>query len=301
MIEAGLPKECLHFLPVSAERTPALTEFAVKHPLIRHVNFTGSDRVGKIIAGHAATCLKRCVLELGGKAPVIVLDDANLEDSVEAVAFGSFANAGQICMSTERVLLHESIAESFKKAFLARIENVKAGNHEEDPNVSISGLFTPASTKRVQKLLNDAVSAGAKLLCGDVAASGPKLTIMAPHVVDDVTPSMEIFQRESFGPLVCLTTFKTDEEAIELANNSDYSLSAAVFSKDVMRALEIARQVRAGSCHVNNPSVYLPAGTPNGGIGGSSGYGRFGGMAGVLEFTEIKIISMGPSGVKYPI
>ncbi|KAI1192195.1 aldehyde dehydrogenase domain-containing protein [Nemania serpens] len=301
MIEAGLPKGCLHFLPVSAERTPVITEFAVKHELIRHVNFTGSDRVGRIIAGYAATCLKQCLLELGGKAPVIILEDANLDDAVEAVVFGSLANAGQVCMSTERVLLHESIAEAFKKALLARIQSVKVGNHEEDPNVSISGLFTPASTKRIQKLLNDAVSSGAKLLCGDVSASGPKLTIMAPHVVDNVTPTMEIFQRESFGPLVCLTTFTTDDEAIELANNSDYSLSAAVFSKDVMRALDIARQVRAGSCHVNNPSVYIAAGTPNGGVGGSSGYGRFGGMAGVLEFTELKIISLGRSGVKYAI
>ncbi|KAF2970753.1 hypothetical protein GQX73_g2798 [Xylaria multiplex] len=285
MIEAGLPKGCLHFLPVSAERTPAITEFAVKHPLIRHVNFTGSDRVGRIIAGYAASCLKRCVLELGGKAPVIVLEDANLDDAVEAVVFGSLANAGQVCMSTERVLLHESIAQPFKKALLARIQSVKVGNHEEDPNA----------------LLNGAVSSGAKLLCGDVSASGPNLTIMAPHVVDGVTPTMEIFQRESFGPLVCLTTFATDHEAIALANNSEYSLSASVFSKDVMRALDIARQVRSGSCHINNPSVYIAAGTPNGGVGGNSGYGRFGGMAGVLEFTELKIISLGKSGVKYAI
>lgn len=297
--EAGLPNGCINFLPVSAERTPAITEFAVKHSLIRHVNFTGSDRVGRIIAGHAATCLKRCVLELGGKAPVIILEDANIDDAVEAVVFGSMANAGQICMSTERVLLHESIAESFKNALLERVKSLRVGNHAEDPNVSISGLFTPVSTKRVQKLLSDAVSSGAKLLCGDVSASGPNLTIMAPHVVDAVTPSMEIFQRESFGPLVCLTTFTTDDEAISLANNSEYSLSAAVFSKDVMRALDIARQVRAGSCHVNNPSVYIANGTPNGGVGGSSGYGRFGGMAGVQEFTELKIISLGKSGVKF--
>ncbi|KAI0199276.1 aldehyde dehydrogenase domain-containing protein [Astrocystis sublimbata] len=301
MMEAGLPKGCLHFLPVSTEGTPAVTEFAVKHKLIRHVNFTGSDRVGRIIAGHAATCLKRCVFELGGKAPVIILEDANLDDAVEAVVFGSFANAGQVCMSTERVLLHESIAEPFKKALLARLQSVKVGNHEEDPHVGISGLFTPASTKRVQGLLNDAVASGAKLLCGDVSASGPKLTIMAPHVVDGVTPSMEIFQRESFGPLVCLTSFTTDDEAIELANDSDYSLSAAVFSKDIMRALDVARQVRAGSCHINNPSLYIASGTPNGGVGGSSGYGRFGGMAGVQEFTEPKIMSLGRSGVKYGV
>ncbi|KAJ8121124.1 hypothetical protein ONZ43_g2346 [Nemania bipapillata] len=301
MIDAGLPKGCLHFLPVSTERTPAITEFAVKHKLIRHVNFTGSDRVGRIIAGYAATCLKRCLLELGGKAPVIILDDANIDDAVEAVVFGSYANAGQICMSTERVLLHESIAAPFKKALLARVRGIKFGNHEEEPDVSISGMFTQSSTRRVQGLLSDAVYAGAELLCGDMTATGPNLTIMGPHVVDRVTPDMEIFQRESFGPLVCLTAFATDEEAVDLANNSEYSLSASVFSKDVMRALEIARQVRAGSCHVNNPSVYIVAGAPNGGVGGSSGYGRFGGMAGVLEFTELKIISLGKSGVKYAV
>ncbi|KAI1148392.1 aldehyde dehydrogenase domain-containing protein [Nemania diffusa] len=301
MIEAGLPKDCLHYLPVSAERTPAITEFAVKHKLIRHVNFTGSDRVGRIIAGHAAACLKRCVLELGGKAPVLVLDDASVPDAVEAVVFGAFANAGQVCMSTERVLLHASVAAPFKAALVARVRGIRAGNHEEDPGVAISGLFTPASTRRVQGLLHDAVAAGATLLCGDVSASGPKMTIMGPHVVDGVTPAMEIFQRESFGPLVCLTEFNTDEEAIALANDTEYSLSAAVFSKDVMRALDIARQVRAGSCHINNPSVYIAAGTPNGGAGGSSGYGRFGGMAGVMEFTELKIISLGKSGVKYGI
>lgn len=302
MTEAGLPAGCLHFLPVSPPRTPATTEFAIKHRLIRHVNFTGSDRVGRIVAGHAASCLKRCVLELGGKAPAIVLEDADLADAVEAVAFGALANAGQVCMSTERVLVHASVAEAFKAALVARFHGVRVGNHEDDPGVSISGLFTRDSARRVQRLVRDAVGAGAKVLCGDGAAlAGPNETIVVPHVVDGVTPDMEIFRRESFGPLVCLTTFTTDEEAVALANDSEYSLSASVFSRDVMRALDIARRVRAGGCHVNNPSVYIASGTPNGGLGGSSGYGRFGGMAGVMEFTELKIISLGRAGVKYPI
>ncbi|KAI5857493.1 aldehyde dehydrogenase [Durotheca rogersii] len=296
---AGLPSGCLNFLPVSPDRTPAVTEYAVKHLSVRHVNFTGSDRVGRIIAGWAATCLKRCVLELGGKAPVIVLDDANLDDAVEAVAFGALSNSGQICMSTERVLLHNSVAAPFKAALLRRIESIKVGNHEEDPEVSLSGLFNAASAKRVQALLDGAVSSGAKLLCGDVSASGPNKTILSPHVVDAVTPDMEIFHKESFGPLVCLCSFDTDDEAIALANGTDFSLCAAVFSRDVMRALDIARRVRAGSCHINGPTVYIEATLPNGGTGGSSGYGRFGGIAGVYEFTEPKIISLGKSGMKY--
>lgn len=296
---AGLPPGCLSFLPVSPDRTPAVTEHAVKHSAVRHVNFTGSDRVGRIIAGWAATCLKRCVLELGGKAPVIVLDDANLEDAVEAVVFGALANAGQICMSTERVLLHNSIAEPFKQALLQRIKDIKVGNHEEDSEISISGLINATSVKRVQSLLDSAVASGAKLLCGDISASGPNKTIMTPHVVDAVTPDMNIFHTESFGPLLCLCSFDTDEEAISLANGTDFSLCAAVFSQDVMRALDVARQVRAGSCHVNGPTVYIEATLPSGGTGGSSGYGRFGGIAGVYEFTEPKIISLGKSGMKY--
>ncbi|GAP86402.2 putative salicylaldehyde dehydrogenase [Rosellinia necatrix] len=301
MREAGLPRGCLHFLPTSPARTPAATEFAIKHPLVRHVNFTGSDRVGRIIAGHAATCLKRCVLELGGKAPVIVLDDADLEDAAEAVAFGALANAGQVCMSTERVIVHAAAAARFTDALLARVRRVAVGDPAEDPGVSVSGLFTPASAARVRGLLADAVAAGARLLCGDGGApSGPNRTVVAPHVVDAVTPAMDIWRRESFGPVVCLAAFASDAEAVALANDSDYSLSAAVFSRDVMRALDVARRVRAGSCHVNNPSVYIAAGTPNGGVGGASGYGRFGGTAGLQEFTELKIISLGRSGVKYP-
>ena len=299
LAEAGLPPGCLNFLPTSADRAPAVTEYAVRHPLVRRVNFTGGDRVGRIIAGWAATCLKQCVPELGGKSPLLVLDDANLEDAVEAVVFGALANAGQICMSTERVLVHKPIAAGFKERLLQKIKTLKTGNHEEDPEVSISGLYTPASAARILALMQSAVSSGAKLLCGDLSITGPNKTIIAPHVFEDVTPEMDIFHKESFGPLICLTEFETDDEAVRLANNSDYSLCASVFSRDIMRALDLARQVQAGSCHVNGPTVYIEPTLPNGGTGGSSGYGRFGGMAGVEEFTERQIISLGRSGVRY--
>ncbi|KAI0394335.1 aldehyde dehydrogenase [Xylariaceae sp. FL0594] len=296
---AGLPRGCINYLPVSAALTPSAVEYAIMHRLVRHVNFTGGDRVGRIVAGHAAKVLKRCVLELGGKAPVIVLDDAVLDDAVEAVVFGALANAGQVCMATERVLAHKAIAPTFADALVERVKGVKVGNHEEDTGVSVSGLFTPASAKRVRGLVSDALANGARLLYGDVSVSGPNETIVGPHVLDNVTRAMEIYQRESFGPVVCLATFETDDEAVELANDSEYTLTAAVFSSNVMRALDIARRVRAGSCHVNNPTVYVAPGTPNGGLGGASGYGRFGGMEGVREFTEVKIISLGRSGVKY--
>jgi acyl-CoA reductase-like NAD-dependent aldehyde dehydrogenase len=296
---AGLPPGCLNFLPTSAERAPEVTEFAVKHPKVLRVNFTGSDRVGKIIAGWAATCLKQCVLELGGKAPVIVLEDANIDDAVEAVVFGALSNSGQICMSTERVLVHKSISQEFKAKLLGKVAKLKTGNHLEDAGVSISGLFTPQSAVRVVELIKNAVDGGAKLLVGDLEITGPNRTIVGTHILEGVKPDMDIAHREVFGPVMILSEFGTDEEAIASANDSEFSLCASVFSRDVMRALDVAKQVRAGSCHVNGPTVYVEATLPNGGTGGSSGYGRFGGIAGVEEFTERKIVTLAKPGMKY--
>jgi benzaldehyde dehydrogenase (NAD) len=230
---------------------------------------------------------------------VIVLEDANIEDAVEAVVFGGLSNAGQVCMSTERVFVHKSAAEVFKSKLLERVKSLKVGNPAEEEGVSISGLYSPASAQRVVGLISDAISGGATLLCGDLEISGPNNTILAPHILEGVTTSMDIFHKESFGPCLCLGQFSTDEEAIELANDSEFSLCASVFSRDVMRALDMAREVRAGSCHVNGPTVYIEATLPNGGTGGASGYGRFGGMAGVEEFTERKIVSLAKPGLKF--
>ncbi|KAL2289468.1 hypothetical protein FJTKL_01742 [Diaporthe vaccinii] len=299
LAEAGLPPGCLNFLPCSPWGTPAVTEHAVKHPLVQRVNFTGSDRVGRVIAGWAAEVLKRCVLELGGKAPVVVLADADVGDAVEAVVFGALSNAGQVCMSTERVIVHRSIMAEFREKLLARVAELKTGNHLEDPDVSISGLFTLDSAAGVLRLMESAVEEGATVIAGDMAISGPNRTIMRPHVLEGVTPEMDVFHKESFGPILCLFEFDTEDEAIESANNSDFSLCASVFSRDIMRALDVARRIRAGSCHVNGPTVYIEATLPNGGVGGSSGYGRFGGIAGVEEFTERKIISLAAPGQKY--
>lgn len=297
---AGLPPGCLNFVPTRPADAPAVTELAVKHPLVRRVNFTGSDRVGKIIAGWAASVLKQCVLELGGKAPVVVLDDASIDDAVEATVFGALSNSGQICMSTERVIVHESLADEFKSSLLSRVKKVKCGNHLTSPDVAMSGLFSPSSAKRILSLVEKAIASGAELLTGDLTASGPNGTILAPHILDKVTPAMEIFHEETFGPVICLTQSSSDDEAVEITNSSEFSLCASVFSKDVLRAMDVAKQIRSGSVHLNGPTVYIEATLPNGGTGGRSGYGRFGGVAGIEEFTERKIISMAQKGMRYP-
>lgn len=303
LAEAGLPPGCLQFLPTSTKDAPAVTEFAIKHPYVRKINFTGSDRVGRIIAGIAATQLKQCVLELGGKAPVLVLDDADVPKAVEAVVYGAFVFNGQVCMSTERVIVHRSIYEEFRSLLLQRVGQLRCGNHLEEgsSDVSITGLFTPASVERVLELIRDAISSGAKLIAGDQSISGPNRTIMRPHVLEDVTPAMAIFQQETFAPVLTLSASDTDDEAVLLANNSDYSMVASVFSRDTMRALRVARRVRTGSCHINSPTVYMESTLPQGGVGGGSGYGRFGGMAGVEEFTYKQIITLSEPAESYPI
>lgn len=299
LIEAGLPRGCIHYLPTSPEDAPTITEYAVKHHRVLRVNFTGSDRVGRIIAGIASTELKQCVLELGGKSPVLICEDANLEDAVEAVVFGAFCNSGQICMSTERVFVHCDVVDEFKRLLVERIDALNCGNHLEDDDVSVSGLFNPSSATRVLHLIEDALKSGAKLVVGNLQISGPNQTILRPHVVEDVTPAMEIFHKETFGPVFVMATFKTDDEAVELANKSDFSLSASIFSRDIMRATELTDRIRTGSCHINGPTVYLEPSLPHGGTGGSSGYGRFGGVSGIDQFTEKKIISLAHSGARY--
>lgn len=295
------PPGALNFLPTSPALAAAVTEQTVKHRHVLRVNFTGSDRVGRIIAGWAAQVLKQCVLELGGKAPVLVLEDADVRDAVEAVVFGALANAGQICMSTERVVVHDSVAKEFTEALVKKVGDVSVGNHMETPDVAMSGLYTPSSCTRILGLVREAMSKGAILLTGCLTPSGPNNTILAPIVLSHVTPAMAIFHQETFGPIICLTTCSSDAEAVSLANDNDFSLAASVFSRDVMRALDVAREVRAGSCHINGPTVYIEPALPNGGTGGSSGYGRFGGVAGIEEFTERKIITLARPDAKHPM
>ncbi|KAK4182505.1 aldehyde dehydrogenase domain-containing protein [Podospora australis] len=295
---AGLPPGCVNFLPTSAEQTPRVTEFAVKHPKVLRVNFTGSDRVGRIIAGWAATCLKQCVLELGGKAPVIVFEDANIDDAVEAVVFGALAFSGQVCMSTERVILHKSISQEFRDGLLKKVQSLKTGNHLGDSEVSISGLFTSTHATRVMGLIKRAVDGGAKLLTGDLQITGPQGTVIAPHVLENVRSDMDIAHKETFGPVMILSEFDTDQEAVDTANDSEFSLCGSVFTRDTMKALDVARRLRLGACHINGPTLYVESTLPSGGTGGSSGYGRFGGIAGVEEFTERKIITLAKPGMK---
>lgn len=278
---AGFPGGVVNLVVSEAADAAEVVGALIDHPAIRRINFTGSTTVGRIVATRAAQHLKPVLLELGGKAPLVVLEDADVEEAVKAAAFGAFLNAGQICMSTERIIVVEAVAEEFA-ACLAR---------------KAASMPAPAVGKQV----NEAAEANARLLIEDALAHGARaIAAGAATVLDGVTPKMRLYRDESFGPVVGIIRVADEENAIRVANDSDYGLSAAVFTRDSARGLRVARRIRSGICHVNGPTVHDEPQMPFGGVG-ASGYGRFGGKAGIEAFTELRWITIAGEPGHYPI
>jgi len=289
-----VPRDAVNVVTNAPGDAPRVVEALIAHPAVRRVNFTGSTKVGRIIAELGARYLKPVLLELGGKAPLIVLDDADLEEAAKAANFGAFMNQGQICMSTERLIVDSAVADSFAKILAAKAAALPAGNPAEK-NVVLGSLVSKEAADRVQALIADAVSKGAHVLSGNTRDG----TIMTATVLDHVTPKMQIYSEESFGPVVCITRVDGQEEAIKVANDGEYGLSSSVFSKDIARALNVAKRIEAGICHINGPTVHDEAQMPFGGVK-ASGYGRFGGKAGIDEFTDLRWISIETGPQRYP-
>lgn len=292
--EGGVPPGVVNVVTHAAQDAPAVVEAMIGHKAVRRVNFTGSTKVGRIVAMHAAKHLKPVLLELGGKAPMIVLEDADLEEAVKAAAFGAFMNQGQICMSTERLVVVDSVADAFAQRLAEFVATLPVGDPRTG-TVFLGSVVDEASAVKVEALIADAVSKGATLLGG-----GPrKGTIMPASILDRVTPEMTIYAEESFGPVVAMIRVRDAEEAIRVANDTEYGLSAAIFTRDVARGLALAQRVESGICHVNGPTVHDEAQMPFGGTK-SSGYGRFGGRAGIAEFTELRWITVETQPGQYP-
>jgi vanillin dehydrogenase len=228
------------------------------------------------------------------KAPLLVLDDADLDQAVNAAAFGAFIYQGQVCMSTERVVVDETIADDFATKFAAKARNLPAGN-PRNGNIVLGPMIGVESAERVEGLIKDAVAKGAKLMAGGQREGA----VMAATVLDFVTPEMRIYSEESFGPVASVVRVKTVEDAIRVANDTEYGLSSAVFGRDVNRALAVARRIESGICHINGPTVQDEAQTPFGGMK-ASGYGRFNGHAAINEFTELRWITIETEPHHYP-
>ena len=293
LIEAGLPEGAINVVTHAAEDAPQIVERLVAHPKVKRINFTGSTRVGKIVASLAAPHLKPVLLELGGKAPLVILDDADIDAAVNAAAFGSYMNQGQICMSTERIIVDEKVADAFVEKLAEKARNLPCGNPRDQ--VVLGALYDMRTVTSVNALIKDAETKGAKIAAGGAGDS----TIMAATVVDGVKPDMEIFRNETFAPVVCVTRARDTDHAVELANDTEYGLSAAVFGSDINRTLDVAKRIESGICHINGPTVFDEGQMPFGGVK-ASGYGRFGGAAGIDAFTELRWITIEDPNQHYP-
>ncbi len=293
--EAGLPKGAVNLVTNAPADAGEVVGALIDHPAVRRINFTGSTAVGRIIAKRAAEHLKPVLLELGGKAPFIVLDDADLDEAVKAAAFGAFMNSGQICMSTERIIVVDAVADAFAAKFREKVGSMPVGDPREG-KTPLGAVVDAKTVAHVKSLIDDAVAAGAETLVGGDADG----VLMPAHVIDKVTPAMKLFRDESFGPVVGIIRAKDEADAIALANDTEYGLSAAVFTRDTARGLRVARQIKSGICHVNGPTVHDEAQMPFGGTK-ASGYGRFGGKAGIDSFTELRWVTIETLPGHYPI
>jgi benzaldehyde dehydrogenase (NAD) len=293
--EAGLPPGVLNYISNAPADAAAVVEAMVAHPAVRRVNFTGSTQVGKLIAMTCARYLKPVLLELGGKAPMVILDDAVIDDAVNGAAFGCFANSGQICMSTERIIVDQKIADDFVKRFVAKASALPLGDPRKPEPVVLGSVIGMNTVTHCNALIDDALAKGASLLCGGKAQN----TLMPATVLDHVTPAMRLFHEETFGPVKCIVRVNGVEEAVACANDNAYGLSAAVFGADIARAFNVAQRIESGICHVNGPTVHDEPQMPFGGVKGS-GMGRFGGKAGIAEFTELRWITVQTAARHYP-
>jgi len=292
---AGFPDGVVNIVTNAPKDAPSIVGALIDHAAVKRINFTGSTTVGRIVAKRAAEHLKPCLLELGGKAPLLVLEDADLDEAVKAAAFGAFMNQGQICMSTERIIVVEAVAAEFVKRFSAKAKTMAAGDPREG-KTPLGAVVDERTVKHVNSLIDDATAKGASVTAGGKADS----VVMSATVVDGVTAGMNLYRDESFGPVVAIIRAKDEQDAIRLANDSEYGLSAAVFTRDTARGLRVARQIHSGICHINGPTVHDEAQMPFGGVG-ASGYGRFGGKAGIEQFTELRWITIETQAGHFPI
>jgi len=293
LTEAGLPAGVINVITNAPEDAPRIVEALIAHPAVRRVNFTGSTKVGKIIAELSGKHLKPALLELGGKAPLVVLEDADIDGAVNAAIFGAFMHQGQICMSTERIIVHQAIADAFVAKLAARAGALPAG----DPrgHVVLGSLISLDAAKKMEELIADAQAKGAKLIAGGKRSG----TVVEATLLDFVTPDMRVYAEESFGPVKPIIRVASEDEAVRIANDTEYGLSSAVFSRDVQRALAVAGRIQSGICHINGPTLNDEAQMPFGGVKGS-GYGRFGGKAAIAEFTDLRWITIEDSAQHYP-
>lgn len=289
--EAGLPAGVFNVIPGSAQ---IVGERLVSDPRVRMVTFTGSNKVGRLIAAAAGQHMKKVCLEMGGKSPLVVLADADLEYAVDAAAFGVFYHQGQVCMANSRIIVEDGLYEAFCQAFAAKAKGIKVGD-PRDPSTVIGPLIRPQQCAFIMQQLEDALSKGARLLAGG-SHQGP---YFAATVLVDVTGDMVIYGEESFGPVTSIYRASDFEHALALANDTHYGLSAAIITNDLQKAMAFSQRSQAGMVHINDTTI---SDEPHIAFGGNqdSGFGREGGMASMDEMSEVKWVTIQMGKREFP-
>jgi acyl-CoA reductase-like NAD-dependent aldehyde dehydrogenase len=284
--EAGLPPGVLNVITCSREDAVEVGDEMISNPAVRRISFTGSTEVGRIIAEKAGRHLKRAVLELGGKDPLIILADVDIDYAVDAASWGAFLHQGQICMSTERIIVEKKIADTFTEKLKERALALPMGD-PTNPATAIGPLINQRAVDLVHAHVQEALAGGAELVTGGKYDD----LIYHPTILTDVKPDMRIFTDQTFGPVAPILVVSDAEEALAVANNSKYGLSSGILTKDFTRALDIAMRLETGMVHIGDQTVNDEPQVPFGGVKGS-GYGRFGGQAALDEFTELRWINV---------
>ncbi|MFD8556066.1 5-carboxymethyl-2-hydroxymuconate semialdehyde dehydrogenase [Streptosporangium canum] len=295
MEEAGLPAGVFNLVHGIGEEAGAAL---VEHPDVPVISFTGETGTGQIIMRTAAANLKTLSMELGGKSPLIVFDDADLDRALDAAVFGVFSLNGERCTASSRVLVQDTVYESFVARLAERASRVRVGS-PDDPATELGALVHPEHYERVMDYVRIGVEEGARLVAGGSRPSDlPVGNFLSATVFADVTPNMRIFQEEIFGPVVCVTPFSTEAEALELANATRYGLAAYLWTNDLRRTHRLAQSVEAGMLWVNSQNV-RDLRTPFGGVK-ASGLGREGGRHSIDVYTESHIVHLATEDMPIP-
>ena len=292
--EAGVPSGVFNVVTCSRDRVGEVGDELVDNPLVRGISFTGSTAVGRRIAAKCGAHLKKCCVELGGKDSLIVLDDADMERATAAASFGAFMHQGQICMSVEKVLVHQDIYPEFLRRFVERAGKIRTGDIADRSNIN-GPLINDRQAERVRGQIEDALARGARISQG----GGVNGRYVEPTILTHVTPEMDIWRDETFGPVAVVVPFATDGEAVAMANDTEYGLSSGIMTGDEKRALGMARQLETGMCHVNCSPINDEPHVPFGGTK-ASGVGRHGGKWSIETFTETRWITLDRGGRHFP-
>ncbi len=292
--EAGLPAGVFNVVTGPRDAAEEMGDELISNPKVKAISFTGSSATGRHLAEKAGRYLKKIFLELGGKNPLIILADADMERAVNAATFGRFLHQGQICMSVEKIIVEASVCDEFTQRFLAKVKTLHAGNPHEPANI-IGPVINQRQLEKIHSHVIDAQEKGATVLVG----GNYEGLFYSPTVLTNVTPDMAVYQEETFGPVVPIIVVQDVEDAIRVANDTIYGLSAGVITQDEEKGLYVASQLESGMVHVNDAPVYDEPHMPFGGVK-ASGIGRHGGKASIEAFTELRWISLERGGRQYP-